>query len=62
MCIYPDGSRVFMIAWVLILLSLAAQLTTVSLDKNSSPVFQSGSPVRSPVQYSSPVNRDYQLI
>ena len=32
MCIYPHGSRVFMIARTLILLSLAARLTTVSLD------------------------------
>ena len=32
MCIYPHGSRVFMIARAYILLSLAARLTTVSLD------------------------------
>ena len=32
MCIYPHGSRVFMIARALILLSLAARLTIVSLD------------------------------
>ena len=32
MCIYPHGSRVFMIARVLILLFLAARLTAVSLD------------------------------
>ena len=34
MCMYPHGSRVFMIACVLILLSLAMRLTTVSLDMN----------------------------
>ena len=33
MCIYPHGSRVFMIVRALILLFLAARLTTVSLDK-----------------------------
>ena len=32
MCIYPHGSRFFIIARTLILLSLTAQLTTVSLD------------------------------
>ena len=31
MCIYPHGSRIFMIAHALIPLSLAARLTTMSL-------------------------------